>query len=437
MKLFQFFANLGVRKDYPLEEQHRVRHSNVLTMVTWLIYFGYIFYGLFIQSLFTSGFAALLLGVICVVFWLNAVHLHEYSKLLGSLVSNFSVWFAHHVFPIDHAILTTFFPIAASYIYLYHPRKERLAFYLSFGIAALALSASLLIPRHQILYIPLQPEVIAMSNASHVYISLSLMMILLIAVIFTKGAINRSLKLETQKANDALDKLVSTQEKLVESEKMALLGFLSAGLNHEINNPLTFMFGALQNLERYELKEKERQDSLSNLREGMTRISEIVKSLRNFSYQSDYMDHDCDIHKILDTCSTMIRVEKSKRMILSKDYAGESNVIKGNTGRLHQLFLNVLINAMQAIGEEGMIRIRTAIGKDTTCIEIEDNGVGISKENVSKVFNPFYTTKSPGEGTGLGLAICQMIVKEHHGEISVARQPKQGTMVRIELPLSA
>ena len=435
LKLLKYFANLGVLDSYAVEEQHRVRHSNVLSIITWLLYFGYIFYGIFIESLFTSVFAAFLVGGISVVFWLNATHLHSTSKILASLVSNFSVWFAHHSFPIDHAILTTFFPIAASYIYLYDPVKEKWPMITSFGIAALAFVASLTVPRHLILHIPLSAEVVAMSNASHIYISLSLMMLLLVAVVASKSSINRSFKAEKDKASEALSQLLQTQQKLVESEKMAMLGFLSAGLNHEINNPLTFMFGALQTLEDPETGDLEQQESLDSLKLGMTRISEIVKSLRNFTHESDYMDHDCHIHEILDTCSSMVRTRKNLQVIVFKDYDRGPDAVKGNTGKLHQLFLNLLVNAAQAISKGGIIQIRTKFDTTHCQIEISDNGIGISEASLPYVFDPFFTTRVSGEGTGLGLSISKAIVTEHHGHIQVDSNDGKGTRVTIRLPI--
>ncbi len=432
--VFNYLTNLGVRDSYSIEEQHMVRHSNVLSIVTGTIYVGYVFYGLYISSLFTSVLAAILAIMIGVVFWMNSTHRHGASKILASLASNFSVWFAHHVFPIDNTILTTFFPIVASYIYLYNPKKERLSMMTSFLIAIVAILASLMLPRHVLYFVDLSPEVVAMSNTSHIFISLGLMMILLIAVVFTKNSMNTSLKLETDRAQEALGKLVTTQERVVEAEKMAMLGFLSAGLNHEINNPLTFMFGALDNLEK-NVNGSGDKDSIEVLREGMNRINEIVSSLRNFTYQSDYTDHDCEINKILETCSTMIR-SGQQDMALLKDFTLESTVVKGNTGRLHQLFLNLLINATQAVSDGGMITVKTYREKDKLHVEIGDNGKGINEKDLPHVFDPFFTTRFPGEGTGLGLSIAKSIVNEHYGEIDISTNEGSGVTVAMTLPLT-
>ncbi len=435
LTVLKYFINLGVKASYSIEEQHMVRHCNVLSVVTAFIYIGYVIYGIFINSVFTSVFAAIMSGLIGLVFWLNSIYRHGPSKLLAALVSNFSVWFAYHVFPIDQAILTTFFPIAASYIYLYDPRKERMYMMTAFFIATMAVVASLVLPRHVLHFVYLRPEVVAMSNASHIYISLGLMMILLIAVIFTKNSINESLKRETVKTQEAYDQLLKAQEKVVESEKMAMLGFLSAGLNHEINNPLTYMFGALDNLKKDRDKET-KSEAFTVLQEGMERIKEIVSSLRNFTHQSDYNDHDCDINAILDTCSTMVRSKHQNDMALLKDYTKDSMVVKGNSGRLHQLFLNLLINATQAISDGGIISVRTRRYKDKVQVQIEDNGKGIDQKIMPHIFDPFFTTKFPGEGTGLGLAIAKTIITEHQGKLDITSENGVGVMVKIDLPFS-
>lgn len=434
LTVFKYFFNLGVRESYSIEEQHMVRHCNVLTIVTAIIYLWYVCYGVFIGSLFTSVFAAIMSGLIGLVFWLNSIHRHGPSKLLAAIVSNFSVWFAYQTFPINEAILTTFFPIAASYIYLYDPKKERVYMLAAFSIAALAIIASVTLPRHTLHFVYLSPEVVALSNASHIFISLGLMMVLLVAVIFTKNSINVSLKQETARAQEALGQLVKAQERVVESEKMAMLGFLSAGLNHEINNPLNYMFGALDNLEKVTDKDS-RDESYKLLRDGMKRINEIVKSLRNFTFQSDYSDHDCDINAILDTCNTMIRSKHQHDMALLKNYEQQSTVVKGNSGRLHQLFLNLLINATQAIRKGGIISVKTRRMEDKVQVHITDNGNGIDPKDMPHIFDPFFTTKFPGEGTGLGLAIAKTIVTEHHGSMEVLPNDGAGITVKIDLPL--
>lgn len=435
LTVLKYFVNLGVRESYSIEEQHMVRHCNVLSVVTAFIYIAYVVYGVFIESIFTSVFAAIMTGLIGLVLWLNSIYRHGPSKLLAALVSNFSVWFAYHVFPIDQAILTTFFPIVASYIYLFDPGKERLYMMMAFFIATMAIVTSLALPRHTLYFVYLTPEVVAMSNASHIYVSLGLMMILLIAVIFTKNSINDSLKRETARTQEAYDQLLKAQERVVESEKMAMLGFLSAGLNHEINNPLTYMFGALDNLQK-DHDQETKKEAFTVLREGMGRINEIVSSLRNFTHQSDYNDHDCDINAILDTCSTMVRAKHQHDMALLKDYTKDSMVVKGNSGRLHQLFLNLLINATQAINDGGIISVKTRRKEDKVQVQIKDNGKGINQKDMPYIFDPFYTTKFPGEGTGLGLAIAKSIVTEHRGQLDISSNNGTGVTVNIDLPFS-
>jgi two-component system, NtrC family, sensor kinase len=287
-----------------------------------------------------------------------------------------------------------------------------------------------------------------------------------------------------QALETALDNLKALQMKLVESEKMSALGIMVAGIAHEINNPVSFIYGNLdcandylQNLlglvQLYQQHYPEpaaaiqaeiesidlvflRQDS-KNLFQSMTvgaeRISEIVTSLRTFSRLDESDFKRADIHEGLDSTLTILNTRlkptsvNSKGIQLIRDYRITLPSINCYPGLLNQVFMNVLVNAIDALDElmkQGKmpesfvptIRISTELSHlNKVFIRISDNGLGISDNIRDKLFDPFFTTKPVGKGTGLGLAISYQIVTEkHQGQIWYDSIPEQGTTFSIELP---
>lgn len=237
----------------------------------------------------------------------------------------------------------------------------------------------------------------------------------------------------------ALEHLKETQAQLVQAEKMASLGILTAGVAHEINNPLNFMMGAYEALETYFENHGSHDEELTNLlltsiREGIDRTESIVKSLNYFSRDNSTFDEDCEIHTILDNCLIILNNQLKHRIEILKEYESKELIIKGNVGKLHQAFLNVLANAIQAIEKEGSIQIRTEGGSQKILVCISDSGCGIDSKNIKQLTDPFYTTKPPGEGVGLGLSITYSIIKEHKGSIEFQSELGQGTKVIIRIP---
>jgi signal transduction histidine kinase len=235
-------------------------------------------------------------------------------------------------------------------------------------------------------------------------------------------------------------KLLETQQNLIQSEKMASLGTLTAGVAHEINNPLNFIQGGVSGLEDYFLNTKQDKDKnvilfMNGIKTGIARVSSIVKGLNQFSRDTKYNKENCDIHAILDNSLTILQNQIKNRIDIRKNYTSEPFVIQGNVGKLHQVFLNILTNANQAIQEKGSIIISTTVEDTHMNIEITDTGIGISPDTIPKIMEPFFTTKAPGQGTGLGLSISYSIIKDHNGEINVKSQINKGTSVFIKLPL--
>ncbi len=233
--------------------------------------------------------------------------------------------------------------------------------------------------------------------------------------------------------------LKETQSQLVQSEKMASLGILTAGVAHEINNPLNFIVGGIGGLESY-FEEKGKlpkkvQILLSTIQTGADRASNIIKGLNQLSRSNDKFDEDCDIRSIINNCLLIMQSQLKDKIEINTVFKNESFSVNGNMGKLHQVFINILTNSIQAIKHKGNISITTQnIGKNII-IEIEDTGSGINKKHLSKITDPFYTTKDPGKGTGLGLSISYSIIKEHKGSLNFQSEFDKGTTVIITLPL--
>jgi signal transduction histidine kinase len=240
-----------------------------------------------------------------------------------------------------------------------------------------------------------------------------------------------------------LQHLRETQTQLLQSEKMASLGTLTAGVAHEINNPLNFLLGAHHGLEKYfkdsnDCNNKKVSFLLSSIKTGIDRISNIIIGLNQFSRDNSNMNEDCNLHSIIDNCLLMLNNLIIQKVVIVKEYSETSYSIKGNIGKLHQVFLNILTNALQAIESKGQIKISTKTnpGSKNLITEITDTGVGISIDEIGKITDPFFTTKEPGKGTGLGLSISYKIISEHNGKLEFESEPGKGTLVRVVLPLA-
>lgn len=252
--------------------------------------------------------------------------------------------------------------------------------------------------------------------------------------------IKQKLALET-----TLETLNQTQAQLIQTEKMASLGVLTAGVAHEINNSLNFIQSGIYAIETSLDKEHIQAQSddvkskivtvIDRMKKGMKQVNNIVSGLNQFSHTSQRTDEICNIHTIIEDCLLILN-HKLKHIDLHKNFTSQTAIIKGNEGKLHQVFMNILVNAIQATDEEGTITINTVIQNNWLQIEICDNGTGMSPEVMSKIFDPFFTTKSAGKGTGLGLSIVYGIVTEHNGIIDYISELGAGTKALVLLPLN-
>ena len=230
----------------------------------------------------------------------------------------------------------------------------------------------------------------------------------------------------------ALKELKETQLQLINSEKMASLGQLVAGVAHEINTPvasiksnnglLAKLIPQIENPEISEIMQEINQiDS-----EAIERISKMVYSLKKFVRLDEAELQEADINKELDLTLDLIRHETKNRIEIVKNY-GKLPLIKCYPNMLNQVFTNILINACQAIDGKGTIIISTSYQGETLTVSIKDTGKGIPEEEISKIFSAGYTTKGVGIGTGLGLAICSKIIEKHNGKIIVNSEVDKGS----------
>lgn len=270
----------------------------------------------------------------------------------------------------------------------------------------------------------------------------------------------------------ALNKrLQAAQTQLLQAEKMSAVGQLAAGVAHEINNPIGFVksnMGTLQNylqglqhligayeaslganppddasMQRIRDVEMEidyafiRDDAPMLLQEsldGIDRVKRIVADLRDFSRAGEAEWQAADVHQCIDSTLNIVANELKYKAEVVKDY-GQLPQIRCMPFQLNQVFLNLLINAVQAIPDRGTISIRTGQMGDAVWIEIEDTGTGIAPDIQARIFEPFFTTKPVGQGTGLGLAVSYGIVQRHHGDITVRSTEGAGSVFRMTLPI--
>jgi len=248
----------------------------------------------------------------------------------------------------------------------------------------------------------------------------------------------------TMKLEETLNRLKSTQQQLVQSEKMASLGTLTSGVAHEINNPLNAISGGLYMLED-PADIKSMDSARSMIREGFEKTHKIVKALMTFSSSYKEKPVKSDLHEIIDNTLLFIRSRFGDNIKVHKDYR-VNQTVPVFPDKLHQVLMSIIDNAIYAIQhkeqlKDEFIRIctwevkgRTAAEKRAV-IEICNSGPGIPDQDLSQVFDPFFTTKDPGEGTGLGLSISYSLIQDHHGEIEVHNVP-DGVCFVISLPLS-
>jgi len=288
---------------------------------------------------------------------------------------------------------------------------------------------------------------------------------------------NHQLQEKNEELVETNQKLKETMKEKIQSEKMASIGQLATGVAHEINNPLGFIMSNVGRIREYVSKmslmlreydqfvhqvlDKEKEevkrlfDRLNELRkgqeldyiledfplliaesqEGLDRVRNIIKDLNSFARVAPEEMEYHDVHEGIESTLNLLRYELKRKAIVRKDY-GELPKVKCNLARLNQVFLNLLLNAVQAIEEKGEIKIETSYAHGKVQITISDTGQGIDPKLQAQIFEPFFTTKKNGQSMGLGLSTALGIMRNHSGDIQVESTPGMGTRLTIILPIS-
>ncbi|HUV58917.1 MAG TPA: ATP-binding protein [Desulfatiglandales bacterium] len=248
--------------------------------------------------------------------------------------------------------------------------------------------------------------------------------------------------------------LQQAQEEIIRSEKLASVGRLASGVAHEIGNPIGIVLGYLGLLKGSDLNDEERQDFINRIEKEIGRINRTIRNLLDFSRPSKGEMRVVSVHKII---SDMIDILKPQPMVSDSeiflDKGAKKDTVLADPDKLKQVFLNLSMNAIDAMGanqtknesQKNTLSIRTSLSPETKAdkrvnkskiyIEFIDNGSGIPDEDLTRIFDPFYTTKEPGKGTGLGLSVSLRIVEDIGGDIKVKSEPGKGTKIIVILPI--
>jgi signal transduction histidine kinase len=249
----------------------------------------------------------------------------------------------------------------------------------------------------------------------------------------------------TQEIKQTYERLQETQTRLSRSEKLAGIGTLAAGVAHEINNPLASVAscaeGLMNRLDSVDFKSKDDEevfpDYLKTIYDETYRCKAIISKLLDFSRRQVPVFGEVNVNDLIANVVKLIgRQKELEKLSIELDYSSEPVIIYADANQLQQVLLNMILNAIDATEDGGKITITTIRVDKYTQIIFEDTGCGIAPENLDKIFEPFFSTKSPGKGTGLGLSICYGIIEEHKGKISVSSNGiGKGTAFTISLPV--
>jgi len=240
---------------------------------------------------------------------------------------------------------------------------------------------------------------------------------------------------------DDVTERIELEEQLVQADKLSSIGLLAAGVAHEVNTPLAVISSYAQMLAKQVADDPRRSKILDKITTQTFRASEIVNSLLNFSRTATRELTPVDLRKtITDTLSFVEPQLREVRVVTEVQFDPEAGHVLGNTSKLQQVFLNLFLNARDAMAGGGKLTVRTCVvehpeGEVAAEIVVSDTGAGIDPEHLKRIFDPFFTTKGPKQGTGLGLAVTYGIIQEHSGKITVESQPGQGASFHVELPL--
>jgi len=235
-----------------------------------------------------------------------------------------------------------------------------------------------------------------------------------------------------------IEQLRRIEQQMVQADKLASIGELSAGIAHEINNPLGIILGYTQLMRRNEPPSNQRHEDLRTIEKHVRSCKAIVEDLLNFARSSAPSRAAVKLHTLIDDVLQFIgQHARLDQMHIIKDYDPRVPALHLDEKKIRQVVVNLVMNAVHALGKSGEIRIATRLDgpADRVLLKISDNGCGIEKKNLARIFDPFFTTKPTGQGTGLGLSVSYGIVKSHGGDIQVDSVPGKGATFTVVLPV--
>jgi signal transduction histidine kinase len=234
--------------------------------------------------------------------------------------------------------------------------------------------------------------------------------------------------------DDITDKS-NMEEQLLQVEKLSSLGLLAAGIAHEVNTPITGISSFTQMLLKETPESDHRNTMLKKIETQTFRAAEIVNGLLNFSRMNGSEFKHLDVNQLLQESLALLEHQLTRSHIrIQSSLDGSVPLVYGNAGKLQQVFVNLLLNAKDAMPSGGELEVKTVKNDTMVIVDINDTGVGISEENIRRIYDPFFTTKRSEKGTGLGLAVTYGIIQEHGGGIFVDSEPTKGTHFRLKLP---
>jgi two-component system NtrC family sensor kinase len=251
-------------------------------------------------------------------------------------------------------------------------------------------------------------------------------------------ALNRA---ELTRKNEALstanEHMLSMQEQLLRSERLAAIGQLAAGVSHEIDNPVGIILGNAELLME-DLKENDpMRDDVAAIIEECRRCKRITGGLLGFARSAEGHLDQVDLNQLVEETVASLRPQKLfKDLDLTTDSSTEDLCVTGDADQLRQVIINILLNAAQALQGGGQLKVTLTRQSGHALVYVDDSGPGIPEAEREKVFQPFFSTKAPGEGTGLGLPLCRKLVEAQGGEIFVHEAPLGGARLAVSLPLS-
>jgi PAS domain S-box-containing protein len=225
------------------------------------------------------------------------------------------------------------------------------------------------------------------------------------------------------------------EEQMTQTEKLTSLGLLAAGVAHEVNTPLAVISNYIQMLAKQMPEGDPKQTIIDKIVKQTFRASEIVNNLLNFSRTGGTELIDVDVNRVVEeTLSLVAHPLKTSRIQVVKHLGETLPSVRGSANKLQQVFLNLFLNARDAMPGGGMLEVRTGAHNGSVEVEVADTGAGIPREHIHRIFDPFFTTKGSGRGTGLGLSVSYGIIREHKGKIDVRSTPGKGTSFHVEFP---